>query len=108
MVKFYDKYRPSETVRLAHKLASQFVVAKPVKRDEAFHDQQQTFWKMVVKDENDNVVKTKRVNDKVCLTMDLRDSDKNRELNEIDAENWPDNAKNKSTVLSKIKQLLEL
>jgi len=60
--KFYDKYRPSETIRVAHKLSGQFVVSKTDKDDE-LNKKQQVLWKMVVKDENDNVIKTKQVNE---------------------------------------------
>ena len=90
VVKFYDKYRPSETVRQAHRLASQFVIAKPVERDEAFHEQQQTFWKMVVKDEKGNVIKTKDVSEYPATFGDNLAND------------------DKDTVFKKINRLFEL
>ena len=90
VIKFYDKYRPSETVRQAHRLASQFVIAKPVERDEAFHEQQQTFWKMVVKDEKGNVIKTKDVSEYPATFDDNLAND------------------DKDTVFKKINRLFEL
>jgi hypothetical protein len=48
---------------VAHKLAGQFVVSKANTDNDEFHEQQQVFWKMVVKDENDNVIKTKQVSE---------------------------------------------
>ncbi|MBL6985223.1 MAG: ADP-ribosylglycohydrolase family protein [Candidatus Thioglobus sp.] len=110
VVKFYDKYKSSVDIRTIHRLAGQFVVAKPVEKEGAFHEQQQEFWKMVVKDERDKIIETKKISEKICLTVELRNSDEEINLTKIDHENWPGSNKDKenATVLGKIKQLLEL
>lgn len=61
VLKFYDKYKPSESIKIAHRLASQFVVDKPIQRDQKFHEMQQIFWQEVVKENTpDPQKKTKK------------------------------------------------
>jgi len=91
VVKFYDKYRPSEAIRLAHKMAGQFVVAKPVERDDYFHIDQQNFWKTVVKDGDGNVLPRK------TKDMDYLDDFERRNI-----------TKNKDTIMEKFKHLFDL
>jgi len=56
----------------------------------AFHEQQQTFWKMVVKDEKGNVIKTKDVSEYPATFGDNLAND------------------DKDTVFKKINRLFEL
>jgi len=56
----------------------------------AFHEQQQTFWKMVVKDEKGNVIKTKDVSEYPATFDDNLAND------------------DKDTVFKKINRLFEL
>ena len=87
VVKFYDKYRPSETIRLAHKMADQFVSAKPIEKDDEFQEKQ-----------------------RICWTMALRDADDNVTSKDLEDTSWPEtnNVKNVDTVVKKLKKLFEL
>ena len=92
--KFYDKYRPSETVRLAHKLAGQFVVSRTDKDDE-LNKKQQVLWKMVVNGEDDHAHIKKPV--RVCRSIEFSKAFK------VDSE-----TKNTDSFTKKIKGLFDL
>ena len=94
VVKFYDKYRPSETVRLAHKLAGQFVVSRTDKDDE-LNKKQQVLWKMVVNGEDDHAHIKKPV--RVCRSIEFSKAFK------VDSE-----TKNTDSFTKKIKGLFDL
>ena len=87
VVKFYDKYRPSETIRLAHKMADQFVPAKPIEQDDELQEKQRACLTMALRDESDNIVKNKE---------------------EDEPWNEPNDVKNIDTVVKKLKKLFEL
>jgi len=85
--KFYDKYRPSETIILAHKMAGQFVSAKSIEKDDEFQEKQ-----------------------KVCLTMALRESNNTTTPKDIEDKGWPENydVKSPDTAMQKFKKLFDL
>ena len=90
--KFYDKYRPSETIILAHKMAGQFVSANPIEKDDEFQEKQKVCWTMVVKDE---AVK--------AASKDVDELNWNK-----DTCNSTDNIKHKDTISKKIQELFKL
>ena len=85
--KFYDKYRPSETVSLAHKMASQFVSAKPIEKDDEFQEKQ-----------------------RVCWTMALRESNNATTPKDIEDKGWPEdnNVKSSDSIIQKFTKLFDL
>jgi ADP-ribosylglycohydrolase len=87
VVKFYAKYRPSETIRLAHKMAAQFVSAKPIEEDDEFQQKQ-----------------------RICLTMALRDSNDSVTPKDIEDEVWPedDYVKSAGSIAQRLKKAFEL
>jgi hypothetical protein len=84
---FYDKYRPSETIILAHKMASQFVSANPIEKDDEFQEKQ-----------------------KVCLTMALRESNNTTTPKDIKDKGWLEDydVKSPDTAMQKFKKLFDL
>jgi ADP-ribosylglycohydrolase len=87
VVKFYDKYRPSETIRQAHKMADKLVIAREVKRDDKFHEKQ-----------------------RICWTMALRESADSDTSKDLEDKGWSEDydVKSPDTAMQKFKKLFDL